>query len=422
MRLYPHVVVSVSLGRPLIKASGPRPTRRSTVVVKSENAHAEQVLAIPRGMGSPPASPVVRRPVEWVVFGAVPVLMFCFLLGFSVVDTDGWAFDFRQFWQGGNDVINGVSPYPSEALLATAGDHLDPRGIQEVFRFPYPAGAAVAFAPFGALGFDVAAVLWGVLLIVSLLAAVWILGVRDWRVLGVVIGSAPVIGAVAIGTLTPVLMLLLAVAWRWRDRFWVVGGSLALAISLKLFLWPLVVWLAATRRWAAAVGATVLAAAVTFAAWAAIGFDGLADYPELLRRLSDVVADRGFSLVALGVEAGFSDRVPEVLPWLVGLPLLAAVVVIARRQDGDRRAFSLAVLAAIVLTPIVWLHYFALLVVPLALARPRLALAWGVMWVFWLTPVQESGGEIWRIMLALGLTSLALAVVMSTARRTLVTQ
>ena len=24
-----------------------------------------------------------------------------------------WAFDFRQFWQGGNDVVNGVSPYPN---------------------------------------------------------------------------------------------------------------------------------------------------------------------------------------------------------------------------------------------------------------------------------------------------------------------
>ena len=30
-----------------------------------------------------------------------------------VVDgADDWAFDFRQFWQGGNDVVNGVSPVP----------------------------------------------------------------------------------------------------------------------------------------------------------------------------------------------------------------------------------------------------------------------------------------------------------------------
>jgi len=356
------------------------------------------------------------RPVEWLVFGAMPALIFCFLLAFSAIDGDGWAFDFRQFWQGGSDVVNGVSPYPDEASLETAGDHLDPEGIQEVFRFPYPAGAALGFAPFGALGFDAAAVLWGALLVVCIFAAVWILGVRDWRVMGVVIGSAPVIGAVGIGTLTPVLMLLLAVAWRWRDRFWVAGGAVAVAISLKLFLWPLVVWLAATRRWAAAASAAGIAAAVTFLAWAAIGFDGLAEYPELLRRLSDVVADRGFSLVALGVDAGLSERAAGVLPWLVGLPLLAAVVLVARRDDGDRRALSIAVVAAIVLTPIVWLHYFALLVVPLALVWPRLSIAWGVMWLFWLTPVQTNEGDAWRIVLALALMAAALMLVASATR------
>lgn len=358
-----------------------------------------------------------RRAVEWLVFGALPLLAFCWWLAFGVLDEGAgdWAFDFRQFWQGGNDVVNGVSPYPSATLLATSGDHLDPSGIQHVFRFPYPAGAAVALAPFGALGFDVAAALWGAVLIVSLFAAVWILGVRDWRVMGVVIGSAPVISAVRLGTLTPVMILLLAVAWRWRDRRWVTGGSVAAAISLKLFLWPLVVWLAATRRWAAAGIAAAVAATATVSAWAAIGFEGLTDYPELLRRLSDVVADRSYSLVALGVEAGLPQGAAEVLPWVVGLPLLALVVAVARR-DGDRSAVSLAIVAAIALTPIVWAHYFALLIVPLAVAWPRLSWAWGLMWVFWLIPAQENDGDLWRILLAVAVTGAILAV-SGTARR-----
>jgi len=355
------------------------------------------------------SGPVTRRTVEWLVFGVVPALIFCFLLGVAAFNSE-WAFDFRQFWQGGHDVVNGVSPYPTTAMLEAAGDHLDPEGIQEVFRFPYPAAAALAFAPFGALGFDVAAAVWGALLVVSLFAAVWILGVRDWRVLGVVIASAPVIGAVGIGTLTPVLLLLVAVAWRWRDTFWVAGGAVGVAISLKLFLWPLVVWLAATRRWAAALGAAGLAVAMTFAAWAAIGWAGLSDYPELVRRLADVVQDRGYSLVALGVEAGLSEGVAEALPWLVGLPLLAGVVMVARRDADDRMAFSLAMVAAIALTPIVWLHYFALLIVPLALARPKLSLAWGVMWLFWLFPAQENGGDLWPIVVALALTATVLVV------------
>jgi hypothetical protein len=360
-----------------------------------------------------------RRVGEWFAFGILPVAIFVWWNVFAIVDSSGdWAFDFRQFWQGGNDVVNGDSPYPSAALLETAGDHLGPVGIQEVFRFPYPAGSAFAFAPFGAIDFDVASAFWGALLIVSLFAAVWILGVRDWRVMGVVLASAPVIAAVRIGTLTPVLILLLAVAWRWRDRRWAVSGSLAAAIVLKLFLWPLVVWLVATRRFMAAAMCAALAAGVTLAAWAVLGFEGLAEYPELVSKLTDVVADRGFSLVALGVEAGLSAEVAQVLPWVVGLPLLGAVVLVARRDDGDRRAFSVAVLAAIVLTPIVWQHYFAFLLVPLALVRPNLSRAWALMMVFWLVPAQESDGHLWRIVLAGAVVATVAAVSVYGVRRT----
>jgi len=359
-----------------------------------------------------------ERAVGWVGLGLLLVLVFWWWYVLAVQGSPGdWAFDFRQFWQGANDVVNGVSPYPSATSLATAGDHLDPEGIREVFRFPYPAGAAVALAPLGLLGFHAAAAVWSAILIVSLLAAVWILGVRDWRVLAVVISSAPVITAVRLGTLTPVLILLLACAWRWRDRRWTVGGSLALAISLKLFLWPLVVWLAATRRWGAAGLAAALAGGVTLAAWAALGFDGIADYPELLRRLTDVVADRGFSLVALGVEAGLPRGVADALPWLVGLILLAGVVAVAQRAGGDRAAFSLAIVAAIALSPIVWLHYFALLVVPLALARPRISWAWGFMWIFWLIPTQENEGDVWRILLAIAIVAAVAAVSAGSVRR-----
>ncbi len=62
------------------------------------------------------------------------------------------------------------------------------------------------------------------------------------------------------------------------------------------------------------------------------------------------------------------------------------------------------------LTPIVWGHYFVLLVLPLALARPRLAWAWGLMWVFWLIPTPGNNGEFWRIVLAVTTITLVLAV------------
>jgi hypothetical protein len=351
-----------------------------------------------------------RRSSRFVPLFLVILIVVYWWFVMAVESSPGdWAFDFRQFWQGGNDVVEGLSPYPSAELLATAGGHLDPEGIRDVFRFPYPAGAAIAFAPFGALSFETAAAVWSALLILSLFAALLVLGVRDWRVLAVVVSSAPVIGSVRLGTLTPLLVLLLAMTWRWRDSRWLAGGALALAISLKLFVWPVVVWLLATKRYAAAATATVAAAVATLAAWALIGFEGLAEYPGLVRRLSDVVGDRGYSFVALGVEVGLPRALAGALPWVVGVAVLASLVANARRDGGDRVTFSLAVVGALAMTPIVWLHYFALLVVPLALAWPRFGWPWALLWLFWLTPVQENGGDIWRILLAIAVTLLVIA-------------
>ncbi|MCZ7589994.1 MAG: DUF2029 domain-containing protein [Gaiella sp.] len=346
---------------------------------------------------------------QWFVFGFLPLSIFCWWVSFSAIDPSGdWGFDFQQFWQGGRDVTHGVSPYPDAP--PPASDKYDFHDVRTEFRFPYPAGAALAFAPFGVLGLEAASVVWGALIVASLVATVWILDVRDWRVAGVMLGSPAVIGAVRPGTVTPVLMLLLATAWRWRDRRWVAAGSLGAAIALKIFLWPLVFWLVATRRFAAAAYSAALAATITCVAWAVIGFDGLGTYPELVRNLAASMADRGYSLVALGAATGLPGEAERLLPWLVGVPLLALAPVVARGEDGDRRAFSVTIVASLALTPIVWLHYFALLVVPLCLARPRLAWAWGAMWLLWLTPGHVSHGDVWRIALGTAVMSAVLVV------------
>jgi hypothetical protein len=46
--------------------------------------------------------------------------------------------------------------------------------------------------------------------------------------------------------------------------------------------------------------------------------------------------------------------------------------------ERDRRSLILCLAAALVATPILWLHYLGLLFVPIALARPRLTALWFV--------------------------------------------
>jgi len=68
---------------------------------------------------------------------------------------------------------------------------------------------------------------------------------------------------------------------------------------------------------------------------------------------------------------------------LVALALLAAAVWVARQRGRDARerdvvTLTLCLAAAFAASPIVWVHYFLLLLVPLALVRPRLSPLWFV--------------------------------------------
>jgi hypothetical protein len=219
----------------------------------------------------------------------------------------------------------------------------------------------------------------------AVLATLWALDVRDWRCYGLVLLWPPVISAIQTGNVTLWLGLAAALAWRFRDRLVAPAVSIGVTLAVKFFLWPLVVWLAATRRYVSAVLSSVVGAGLLLLSWAAIGFAGMADYPDLVRRLEETVGEDSYTLYIVGLDLGLPSAVARAA-WLgVGLALLAAVLLVGRR-GGERSAFVLAIAASLALTPIVWLHYFALLVVVVAVARPRLGFFWFVPLAMVITP------------------------------------
>jgi hypothetical protein len=137
--------------------------------------------------------------------------------------------------------------------------------------------------------------------------------------------------------------------------------------------------------------------------WAAIGFAGFRTYPHLLRVLSDLEAGVSYSPVAL---LRLSGSGAAVLSAVLVITVVVAVALAARGEDGDRRSFTIAVIGSLVATPVLWLHYLALLLVPLALYRPRLSALWFAPFVLWVSPETHSGGSVWRIGLALAVLAL----------------
>jgi alpha-1,2-mannosyltransferase len=228
-------------------------------------------------------------------------------------------------------------------------------------------------------GSSPAGVLVALVLIACVLGTLALLDVRDWRCYPVALLYPPTLENVEYGAIGPVLALLVALAWRYRDRTGAVSASLGATVALKVFLWPLLVWLAATRRGRAAVGAALVAAVLALGSWAVIGFAGIADYPELLRRLSDIESGNSYSAYAILLTMGLPSALAHVVVVAAAVALLALGWRAGRDgDDGDRRSLTFALAAGLVLTPILWLHYLVLLIVPIALARPRLSALWFV--------------------------------------------
>jgi Glycosyltransferase family 87 len=325
--------------------------------------------------GPPPLSWTrVVRLGSIVFLGALPLVVLAALF-VDAIGEDAIAFDFRPFYAAAEAILRGESPYPGhdDPLTASAGPYV------------YPPLPAIVSIPLTALPFDAAGLLLMAGLAGAALATLFVLGVRDWRCYGIVLLWPPVISAIQTGNVTLWLALASAIAWRFRARVLPVSGSIGLTLAVKFLLWPLVVWLAATRRYAAAVLSGVVGVGLLLLSWAAIGFAGFADYPDLLRRLEDTVGEDSYTLYIVGLDLGLPSAVSRSLWLAVGLALLAAVVLLARRGD-ERRAFVLAIAASLALTPIVWLHYFALLVVVVGLARPKLGLIWFVPLAMVVTP------------------------------------
>lgn len=280
------------------------------------------------------------------------------------------------FLPAGDAVLSGHSPY------------LNPDAFTEPSQGPYayPPLLALLITPLSALpertaGTFLPGAIFSVLLIFAVAGALLLFGVRDWRCYPVALLYPVTLEAIEYGAIGPILLLLIALAWRFRDQPWGAGGATGGAVVLKLFLWPLIFWLAATHRARSATFAVATAVTLALLSWSVIAFRGIGDYPRLLQKLVDFEAVNSYSAFAVFRMLGLSETAGRVLVLLAGTVLLVFAWRAGRAAgstplERDRRSLILAVAAALVMTPILWLHYLVLLLVPIALARPRLSALW----------------------------------------------
>ncbi len=302
----------------------------------------------------------LRQVGALVLFAVLPALTLATMLAVGLSNTSLSADFHHEIYPQAKEMLEGHNPYPPPDFDPTVGAN-----------YIWPPLVAYLAAPLTVLPLGVADVVMLVLGLACFVASLWIVGLRDWRVYGLVAMWPQIAGEMRVSHLTPPICLLLALAWRSRDN----GSSRASRSDSR----PREVLHLATRALARLAGALRRRDARG-------GHRRRVPPPSpalrRYRRLCAVAAQLGrgfdqdsYTLFGLIVQTGGSETAGRIAMWACGPLLLAAT--------WRYRSFTLAIAAALTISPIVWLDYFALAALPLAIARPRLSWIWFLPLATW---------------------------------------
>jgi hypothetical protein len=292
----------------------------------------------------------------------------------------------HSFWLAGWHVRSGLSPYDLSRpqIMANLG-------------FPYFAFDALLLVPASLLPANTGAVMAAVLALVSCLVALRLLDVGDWRVYALTLLLWPVINGWQTANLTLFLVCGLAATWRYRDAPLRAGAVAGLMLVVKPVVWPLGLWFLATRRFKASAVAVAVAGVLSLASWAILGFGQIGAWWRFVHTQTDLLYRFGYSVSTLMVRLGTTHTVATAIQLAVTAAITARCLWLGMRGRA-RASFTLAVALMLISSPLVDNHYFALLVVPLAIAFPELKWPWVLALGFWLCPAMDEA--VWQVILA----------------------
>ena len=269
-----------------------------------------------------------------------------------------------SFWTAGDRLLHGRSLYEASASDIASG-----------IGFPYSSLTGLILVPFALLPVALADAIAVIASIIALVLSLRVLNVTDYRVYGAALLWVPVISAWQLSNFTLILGLGIALLWHHRDRPVVSGILFAVLVSLKVIVWPLGIWLLATRRYAALWWAIAYGLVLNLAAWAVVGFSEVSAYWQLSKAVTRVQELKSYNMVAFGQLHGMARASAYGLQLVLATVVTVYCVALGRRHRTEA-SLVVSVALCLLFAPVVHLHYLALLVIPLAIVRPRLGAVW----------------------------------------------
>jgi hypothetical protein len=267
-------------------------------------------------------------------------------------------YDFRAYDLAVDRLLAGQSMYSTDAQ-AMGGFGL----------FFYPPPFALLILPIALLPIDIAVWTWTALLFAATVAGIGLLPVSVRTRLIVLLLAAlswPLLYAIKLGQVGPVLLLLFAVAWRWMDRPWPAGLATGLGAVIKLQPALLIGWMAVTGRRRAAMIAVALILLLAALATVVAGQQVWQDWATLLGRASrPVLAENDTGFGRLAYLAGASEGLAIAIHY-ANVGLVIAVTTVAVLRASATGAFLAVVVASQFVSPVLWDHYALVLLLPIA--------------------------------------------------------
>jgi hypothetical protein len=130
----------------------------------------------------------------------------------------------------------------------------------------------------------------------------------------------------------------------------------------------------------------IVGIALNLASWALLGFGNIAAYLHDSSVDASFAWHTGYSVAAMAAHLGAGHDVASALTVLASGALAVAVLFLGLSRRRERQALTLTVTLMLVASPLVWSHYFVLLLVPMALERPRMTFIWGLPILMWVCP------------------------------------
>lgn len=290
----------------------------------------------------------------------------------ALSETPNWAEDFEAYRDAAVRLTEEGTLYLTQSLTAV----FEPQG-QGLYLYPPPLG--IAFEPFAGLDAASGAVLWYLFKVGALGLAAALMPVRaTTRLLAFGLTALGFAAArdLTMGNVSTLLLVPLAAGWRWLDR--PVGSvALALATSVRATMGTFLLWFAVRRAWRPlgwmiASGLATIVLTLPF-----VGLDGYGDYIAMLGNVSgtgNLGQNRHVTALAMALGLDSSRWWLLVVPSLV---LAVSAVALSTRRDAAT-GYMVTAAATLLLAPLMWDHYLALLMLPAAFLFER-GRRWGLL-------------------------------------------